>query len=272
MCAAADAVTDRQRRIAAGVRRFVGVSFRRQTYLNLAYLLLAFPLGIAYVVFVAVGFGLGVGLSVILVGLPLLAVVFVISLAIAGFDRWLTAALLTVDIEPRTRPAGETRREQIVSVVTHPKTWSSVLYLPTKLALGTVSFALAVTGLSTGASMLMIPFYYDQPGLYVGVFSDRAPEIHQSLYLGWDYLLVGIEGVITVGYWEITTLPQALAAAALGFVVLCGTFHALNALARLWGRFARLALEDGDDPLAVAVRMLRSPPASDEPGASRRDG
>ncbi len=246
-------------RAAAGLKRFVAVPFQRRTYLNLTYLLLAFPLGIAYFVFVVTGVSLGIGLSIILVGIPLLAAVVVASLALAGFDRWLTAALLDIDIEPRTSPDGDTHAKQIRSLATHRKTWTSVLYLPVKFALGVVSFVLVVTGLSTAIAMLTVPLYYDQPGLYVGTMSDRAPEIHQTLHLGWDYLLVSVDAVFTVGYWEITTLSQALAVAVLGFVLLFGTFHVLNALARGWSRFARLALEDGYDPFAVVVQRLESP-------------
>ncbi|WP_440763482.1 sensor domain-containing protein [Natronorubrum sp. DTA7] len=246
-------------RAAAGLKRFVAVPFKRQTYLNLTYLLLAFPLGIAYFVFVVTGVLLGIGLSIILVGIPLLAAVVVASLAVAGFERWLTAALLDVEIAPRTTPHGDTHTEQIRSLTTHRKTWTSLLYLPVKLVLGVVSFALVGTGFSTAVAMLAVPLYYDQPGLYVGTVSDRAPEIHRTLYLGWDYLLVSVDAVFTVGYWEITTLPQALTVAVLGVGLLFGTFHALNALARGWSQFARLALEDGYDPLAVVVRRLGSP-------------
>ncbi|WP_436345700.1 sensor domain-containing protein [Natronorubrum sp. FCH18a] len=256
-------------RLTSGLRRFVAVPFRRRTYLNLAYLLLAFPLGIAYFVFVVTGFSLGIGLSVVLVGIPLLAAVFLVSLALAGFERWLTAALLAVDIEPRTSPDGDDHWEQTRSLLTRRETWTSLLYLPIKIVLGVVSFVLVVTGFSTAIAMLTVPFYYDQPGLYVGVMSDRAPEVHQTLHLGWDYLLVSVEAVFTVGYWNVTTLPQALAVAGLGVVLLFTIFHALNVLARLWGRFARAMLEDGYDPLAVVVRRLGSPTEA-ENGPTRR--
>ncbi|TYT62128.1 histidine kinase [Natrialba swarupiae] len=241
-------------RVGSGLRRFVAVPLERQTYLNLAYLLLAFPLGLAYVVFVTVGVSVGLGLSILLVGIPILVATLAFTLAVAGFERWLTVTMLDLEIEPRSREANERTRDRLVSLCTNPKNWSALLYVPAKFVLGTVSFSVALTGFSTGASMLMLPLYYDRPGLYVGVVSDRAPEISQTLYLGWNYLLVGVEAVFTVGYWEISTLPEALLAAALGVVVVLGTFYVLDALTRVWGWFARLTLEGAFDPLAALTR------------------
>ncbi len=161
-------------RVGSGLRRFVAVPLERQTYLNLAYLLLAFPLGLAYVVFVTVGVSVGLGLSILLVGIPILVATLAFTLAVAGFERWLTVTMLDLEIEPRSREANERTRDRLVSLCTNPKNWSALLYVPAKFVLGTVSFSVALTGFSTGASMLMLPLYYDRPGLYVGVVSDRA--------------------------------------------------------------------------------------------------
>ncbi|SDR01449.1 sensor domain-containing protein [Natronobacterium texcoconense] len=251
---------DRFSRLGTGLERFLSVPLERQTYLNLAYLLLAFPLGLAYFVFVVVGVSMGFGFSITIigaiVGIPILAVTVAIALALAGFERWLTSSMLEVEVDLRTELSGDGRRDQFLSLVTDPKTWTPLVYLPVKFVLGLASFVLAITGLSTGVSMLLLPFYYDNPGVYVGVVPDRAPEIHQTLYLGWNYLLVGFEAVVTVGHWSIDTFPRALAAAAVGIVLLLVTLHVLNGLARLSGWFARVTLEDGYDPFAVVARSL----------------
>ena len=251
-------IDDRFGRIGSGLERFFSVPFERQTYLNLGYLLLAFPLGLAYFVFVTVGVSLGIGLSITIigavVGIPILAVTVAIALALAGFERWLTSTMLEVEVEPRTELSGDNRRDRFISLVTDPRTWTPLLYLPAKFVVGMASFVLAMTSLSTAVSMLLLPFYYDNPGVYVGLVPDRAPEIHQTLYLGWNYLLVGFEAVVTVGHWSIDTLPQALLAAAVGAGLLLATLHVLNALARVSGWITRVLLEDGYDPLAVVVR------------------
>lgn len=79
---------------------FFGVPFRGQTYWNLAYLLLAFPLGIAYFVVFTVGLALGVSLAILLVGFLVLGVTLLFALALAGFERLLTNWLLRTEIEP----------------------------------------------------------------------------------------------------------------------------------------------------------------------------
>ncbi|MCU4926364.1 sensor domain-containing protein [Halobacteria archaeon AArc-dxtr1] len=254
----ATAASDRFGRLGAGLQQFVTVPFRRQTYLNLAYLLLAFPLGLVYFVGLTVGLSVGIALVLsvvlLLVGLPILAITIAVALSLAGFERWLTSAMLDVEIGPKTELAGDRTRDRVVSLVKDPKTWAPLLYLPAKFVLGVLSFVIVTTGLSTGVSMLLLPLYYDRPGLYVGLVSDRAPEFSQTLYLGWNYLLVGFEAVITLGHWRIETLPAALLAAVVGVGVVLTTLHLLNAVAGLFGRFARLTLADSYDPVAVLRR------------------
>lgn len=234
-------------------RRFFGAPFRRRTYLNLAYLLLAFPLGIAYFALAIVGV-VGLFLSFFVVGLFLLAGVFLAGIVLAGLERRLTARLLDVDLKPRTELSGDRRLAKLRSLLTDPKTWTGLCYLPVKFMLGLAAFVLVVTGLSTATSMLLVPFYYDAPGLYVGLVPDRAPEFHPSLYIGWNYLLVGFETVLTVGSWRITTLPRALLVGAGGIGLFLTILHLLNGMAGLWRRFARLMLAESYDPIAVIQR------------------
>ncbi len=47
------------------IKRFFGVVARGQSYLNMIYLLLAFPLGVCYFVFLVTGLSLGIGLLII---------------------------------------------------------------------------------------------------------------------------------------------------------------------------------------------------------------
>ena len=58
-----------------------------QTYLNLLYLLLSFPLGIAYFVFLITGLSLGAGLLVIFVGVPILIGVLFACQGLGAFER-----------------------------------------------------------------------------------------------------------------------------------------------------------------------------------------
>jgi hypothetical protein len=81
-----------------------GVIARLQTWKNMAYLALAFPLGLFYFVFLVVGLALGVGLVIIWVGLPILAVVVLAWWAFASFERLQAEHLLGVRTAGRLAP------------------------------------------------------------------------------------------------------------------------------------------------------------------------
>ena len=238
-------------RVRGILRSIFGVVLQRQTYRNLAYLLLAFPLGLGYFVVVTVGLSLGVGLAIIGVGFIILALTLLLALGLASIERRLTNALLDTDIEMRNRLEGDSAWERGRSVVLDRRTWTAILYLPVKFILGLLAFVGVVTGVSTAVAMMMVPVYYRQPGVYVGVVSDRAPEIHQTIYLGWNYLLVGIETAFTFGYWEIDTFPAALLVAVMGLLGILAILHVMNSLARVWGRYARWSFEGGFDLLGA---------------------
>jgi hypothetical protein len=230
--------------------RFVTAPVRPQTYRNLLYLLLAFPLGIIYISVVPGGFVAGLALSLFLVGLPILALLVGFMFVAAGLERRLARALLQRPVSGRSTIAGDGWRDTLKNLVTDPKTWAPLVYLPLKFAVGTAALLVATTGLSTGVSMLFVPLYYDQPGLYVGLVTDRPVELHPALYVGWNNLLVGFETVLSVGYWEIESLPAALMVAVAGLTVCLLTVAVLNGLARATGWLTGMLLADGYDPFS----------------------
>ncbi|WP_276272281.1 sensor domain-containing protein [Haloarcula litorea] len=236
---------DRTLRRAA--RTVLAAPVRTQTYRNLLYLLVAFPLGVVYLVVFSVGLSLGLGLLPILVGVPVLALFLGVALAIAEFERRLSGALLDRPIEHRRSLDGETPRERTTSLLTDPRTWGAVVYLPVKFAVGTLALIVALTSLSTAAALLFVPFYYDQPGVYVGFVTDRPVELHPALYIGWNNLLVGFDTVLSVGAWRVRTLPEALVVAALGAVLMFAALALLNALAVASGWLTSVLLGGGYD-------------------------
>lgn len=235
------------------LRQFLAVPFLPQTYLNLLYLALAFPLGLFYFLFVSVGVSFGLGLAIVVVGVPILALVIAGVLGLAGLERRVTTFLLGVDIAQPTAVDGDGVWEQAKTVVADGGTWKAAVYLPTKLLFGVVSFAVVTTTLTTGVSLLLVPLYYSQPGLYVGVVTDRPMEFTPALHLGWNRLLVGFETVFQVQSWQVTTLPEALTVAAVGVFVLLLGLNVLNLLARLSGWYAELMLGDTYDVVGAVV-------------------
>jgi hypothetical protein len=223
---------------------FFGVGFRQQTYLNVLYLTLAFPLGMAYLVVLSVGVSLGVGLAVLVVGIPILGAVIALSLGLGSLERVLANYLLGTDLSGQSLPADASVRARVSTLATDLGTWKTVVYLPSKFVIGVASFVVVTTGLTTGFSMLLVPLYYDQPGLYVGVVTDRPVELHPTLYVAWNKLLVGFEAVVTLDAWRVDTLADAVLVAALGALLLVLSLHALNVFARLSKWWTRRMLDD----------------------------
>ncbi len=77
---------------------------QKSTYLRLFYLLLALPLATVYFAGVVAGVSVGIGLAIVLVGVPILLAVVVGWRGVARFERFLGIALLDAAIEP-TPPA-----------------------------------------------------------------------------------------------------------------------------------------------------------------------
>ena len=61
------------------LRGFFGVMTWRQSYLNIVYLILGFPLGLAYFVFYVTGGALGIGLLIVTVGAAILLLLFYVD-------------------------------------------------------------------------------------------------------------------------------------------------------------------------------------------------
>src|SRR3954468_22489681 len=76
-----------------------------RSYRNLLYLLLAFPLGLTYFLFLVVGLSLGLGLTIIWVGLPVLLLVLLGSRALSALERQLAIGLLGAEVPPMAPPA-----------------------------------------------------------------------------------------------------------------------------------------------------------------------
>lgn len=217
---------------------------RRQTYGNLLYLILSFPLGLGYAVFVSVGLSLSLGLSVLLVGVVLLAAVLLVTMGVVTVERWLARVLLGVDIDqPGWRVAGrDGPLDGAMRLVLDPAVWLGLLFLVTKLAVGVAALVLVTTLLAPTLALVATPLYYDTPGVRVGLFLPSALTRELSLYVPWNELLVGVSFVARVTSWQVTTLADALAMSALGLVTLVLALNVLNAAAWLAGRWTRLLL------------------------------
>ncbi|MFB6173205.1 MAG: sensor domain-containing protein [Halobacteriales archaeon] len=229
------------------VRRFLDVPLRRQTWLNLLYLSTLFPVGLAYFVGLSVGFALGIGLSVLLVGLVVLVAMVILTRELTAFERWLADRALVVDA-----PAGDAEPPPVSEPVAHLKyvatslsTWKGLVYLASKLVLGTGAFALLVTLGSVSLSLLFVPLYYRNMNVGVHPVSGEvsvAPSVEFALQT-WE---IGLTFPFRITTWYVTTLPEALVVAAGGLVATLVSLHLCNVAARAVGWYTALVIGGSD--------------------------
>ena len=196
------------------IQKLFGVFANPQTYLNLIYLFLTFPLGLAYFILLVTGVSLGFGLLIIWIGLLILAALLAISWACVHFERLLAIHLLKVNLpqqEIRSVP-GETIFHRIRRYLTNPVTWKGLAYLLLKFPLGTISFVVAVTLLSISIALVFTPLVYPF----------------------WPVNIVFI---------RINSLPLALVAMVIGIFATPLSLHLLNLIAELWAKFTAVMLE-----------------------------
>ncbi|MBN1311645.1 MAG: sensor domain-containing protein [Anaerolineae bacterium] len=192
--------------------RFFGVIAQGQTYLNVVYLLLSFPLGLFYFIFLIVGLSVGTSLVIIWVGIPILLVVLTVWWGMLVFEREMTNHLLPIDIPPLARdpnpPEGMWAR--IKATLTNPVTWKGLVYLLARFPLGILAFVVVVTWFALTLGLISAPFVY-------------------------SYGSFAIEG-------SAGTMNEALLCAVVGVVIGFAGMHLMNLLAYVFGQFAILML------------------------------
>lgn len=230
---------------------FLRVIVEPQSYLNIFYLLLAFPLGIAYFVFLVTGISVGAGLIIIWVGVPILALVFVGSWAMCEFERILAVYIFKEDIPPTTRGRSAVTVDQHLSSVerlfvgawrrfkshlTNRLTWTGILYLLIKFPLGIATFTIVVTLVSLSVALTTAPAFM------------------------WT------SDTVTWGSWTFDPFHYSWILPVFGVPALFISLHLMNLTAFLSGRFARVMLGPigqanvaGDSDSPPAGKSVQSP-------------
>jgi hypothetical protein len=203
--------------------QFFGVFLKGQTYLNMLYLFLAFPLGLFYFVFLTVGLSAGIPLVIVWVGLLILLAVFAAWYAMIAFERQMAIWLLREEIPPMTRQdlTGKSLWQKFTATLSNPVTWKGLVYLIAKFPLGLVSFVVLVTLISLTLGLVAAPFYYQY----------AAPNYN-----------ITVDGVRYIPLWAVDTLGEALLCSLLGVLIGLASLHAFNGLAWVSAKFARVML------------------------------
>ncbi len=205
--------------------RFFGVFADPRAYASLFYMLLALATGIFYFTWVVTGFSLSLGLSITIIGVPLL-ILFFGSVRVLSLVEGRIVEVMLGERMPR-RPLytarGRSLWQRIGDMFTDPRTWSTMLYFVLMLPLGTFYFTLVVTLLSTSLSFIAVPIL-----VWTGL---ADAYVHVD---GWQLLYTDGNTVSTsLPDWS---LPLVLLA---GIVLLFATMHLVRGIGRLHGLLAK---------------------------------
>ncbi|HEV7508115.1 MAG TPA: sensor domain-containing protein [Thermoanaerobaculia bacterium] len=187
--------------------RFFRAPIRLQTYKNLLFLALAFPMGLFYFIFLAVGLALGYGLTIVWVGFPILALVFAGSWWMSVLERRLAIGLLGAEVPPMAPPPGASTLgfwQRLRTFLSNPVTWKGMGYLLMKFPIGVVSFVALVTSLSVSISLLLVP-------------------------VTWPWSDVTFD--VDFGIWNPSTFSGSLLCGLAGAILLLVSLNLLNGLA-----------------------------------------
>ena len=185
-----------------------GVYLKGQTYKNMLYLFLMFPLGILYFTYIVTGISTCAGLIVTVIGIPL-GILFILSFIYIGwFHGRMTEALLGIRMPRKRRKmhATGTAWQRFKTSMKNPRLYSTVLYLFLMFPLGIIYFCVLVTFLATALGLICAPLLY--------VISEST----------------GTQSGLPAPFWF-----QCLIT-VLGFVMLTWTMHLNNIMAGLQGK------------------------------------
>lgn len=215
-----------------GLVRFFTAPVEVRSYTNLFYLLLSFPLGIFYFVFLVTGLALGFSLTLIWIGLPILALVFATSFGMAALERRLAIHLLGAKVPPMSPPTDPEPRsiwQTIQQFLANPVTWKGMGYLFLKFPLGIFSFVVTVFLLSLSIGLIFAPVAY-----------------------AW--------GELRIDLWVVDSYFESFLVSAVGVLLLFASVHVLNGVALIWREFAEVML--GSRKFEVPAVL---PPAPQDP-------
>jgi len=205
--------------------RFFGVFADPRAYASLFYMLLSLATGIFYFTWVVAGFSTSLGLSVTIVGIPLL-ILFFGSVRVLSLVEGRIVEVMLGERMPR-RPLytvrGRSIWQRIGDMFTDPRSWTAMLYMLLMLPLGIFYFTLAVTLLVTSIAFVATPIL-----VWTGI---ADVDVHLN---GWQ--LLNFDGSVVGTSLPAWGLPFALVC---GIVLLFATMHIARGVGHLHGLFAK---------------------------------
>lgn len=195
--------------------RFFGVFADPHAYASLFYMLLSLATGVFFFTWVVAGFSVSLGLSITIIGVPLL-ILFFGSVRVLSLVEGRIVEVMLGERMPR-RPLytarGRSVWQRIGDMFTDPRTWSTMLYFVLMLPLGVAYFSVTIGLLSIALSLILSPLAL-LPGVHLNVW------------------LFGLD-IPEQAPWLLPFL------AVIGALVLAVTLHIARGIGRMHGLFAK---------------------------------
>ena len=196
------------------------------------FLLTSIPLGIFWFFVLVVLVLVGLPLTIVWIGLPILALAMLVSLVGANTERWRLAVLLGTRLSSspyRPLPSGSLLA-RLRARATDPALWRSSLYLLLLLPVGLVEFVV----------------------IFVMTFS-----VALATYPLWFWTLPEGQGLLWSGVFLADTLPEALLAMLIGLVAATAAAAFVLEVARAHAHLGRVLLgPSGRERLEERVEIL----------------
>ena len=205
------------------LRRFFGVVVDPQSYRSIGYLLLGLLLGTVW--FAVLVSGLAVGLSLLVVallGIPILLGLWYVTRLFANVERSTANVLLAQHLAHQPVAAADRGNlwVRLRAMTRDPARWRELAYLMVRFPVGIATFTIAVTALAMPALVAYAP---------VAARSGEAEPFGD-----WT---------LSPRMQDVASSPWAWLLVPLGALMLIGSFHLLNALAKGCGRWAAAWLD-----------------------------
>lgn len=130
----------------------------KQFYMNILYLLVSFPLGLAYFAFLVPSIVIGVSTTIIWIGVFILLFLMSCWCQIAIFERWIAMQWLQITIPPLSYRSS--RRvslwQRLQDQLQNSMTWKTLAYLLLKLPLGFFAFIFTVVLLLSSIFIVIV--------------------------------------------------------------------------------------------------------------------
>jgi signal transduction histidine kinase len=195
------------------------------------FLLTSIPLGIFWFFVLVVLVLVGLPLTIVWIGLPILALAMLVSLVGANTERWRLAVLLGTRLSSPYRPLPSgSLLARLRARATDPALWRSSLYLLLLLRVGLVEFVV----------------------IFVMTFS-----VALATYPLWFWTLPEGQGLLWSGVFLADTLPEALLAMLVGLVAATAAAAFVLEVARAHAHLGRVLLgPSGRERLEERVEIL----------------